>query len=153
VKHACGMTGRNQRVIDPGRATADDEAFVVRGLAQGGVQIEPNVTIVDELSVHGMLGRDGSLRRGTLTRQRCTPRGAWLSTERLPDDDPLQSRWGSILAAELDRVAEALRAADYFGPFGIDAFTYRGAEGLVRLQPLSEINARYSMGFAVGMRG
>ena len=51
------------------------------------------------------------------------------------------------LLAEAHRVAEALFAADYFGPFGVDAYFYRD-RGDIRLQPRSEINARYSMGFA-----
>ena len=43
-------------------------------------------------------------------------------------------------------------AAGYFGPFGVDAYTYR--DRLARatcdlLQPRSEVNARYSMGFAL----
>ena len=50
----------------------------------------------------------------------------------------------------LARVAVALAGSGYFGPFGIDAFTYRNADGTVALQPRSEINARYSMGFAIG---
>jgi hypothetical protein len=47
---------------------------------------------------------------------------------------------------EANLVARALHDAGYFGPFGVDAFTYSG--GL--FQPRSEINARYSMGFSVG---
>ena len=55
------------------------------------------------------------------------------------------------LREELDRAAEALRAAGYFGPFGIDAFTWEGDDGTVHLHRRSEINARYSMGWAIGM--
>jgi hypothetical protein len=55
------------------------------------------------------------------------------------------------LEAEVRRVALALHEVGYFGPFGVDAFTYRARDGSIRLQPRSEINARYSMGFAVGM--
>jgi hypothetical protein len=53
---------------------------------------------------------------------------------------------------EVERVATALHAAAYFGPFGIDAYEYRvGVE--LRLNPRSEINARYSMGFAASGLG
>ena len=48
-------------------------------------------------------------------------------------------------------LGEALAGAGYFGPFGIDAYRYRDRAGALRLQPRSEINARYSMGFAVGL--
>jgi hypothetical protein len=47
-------------------------------------------------------------------------------------------------------VGRALFAAAYFGPFGVDGFVYRDHDGGLRLQPRSEINARYSMGFAIG---
>jgi hypothetical protein len=40
----------------------------------------------------------------------------------------------------------------YFGPFGVDAYTYRARDGRLGLQPRSEINARYSMGFAAGFK-
>ena len=47
-------------------------------------------------------------------------------------------------------MAGALLPAGYFGPFGVDAYTYRGRAGASVFQPRSEINARYSMGFAAG---
>ena len=56
-----------------------------------------------------------------------------------------------LLHDEGERIAEALAAEGYFGPFGVDAFTFIGADGANSLQPRSEINARYSMGFVVGM--
>jgi hypothetical protein len=50
-------------------------------------------------------------------------------------------------------VAVALFMAGYHGPFGIDAFAWQDAQGTRRFQPLSEINARFSMGFGFGMEG
>ncbi len=41
---------------------------------------------------------------------------------------------------------EALAAAGYRGPFSIDAYLWRDASGVVRLQRLSEINARLTFG-------
>jgi hypothetical protein len=48
-------------------------------------------------------------------------------------------------------VAEALARAGYFGPFGIDAYLWRRAPGALELNPQSELNARYTMGFCIGM--
>lgn len=39
-----------------------------------------------------------------------------------------------------------LRAVDFLGPLGVDAFVYRDAEGRPRLKPIVEINPRYTMG-------
>jgi len=49
---------------------------------------------------------------------------------------------------EARRVGAALFRAGYFGPFGVDGFTYRQGETAL-LQRRSEINARYSMGFGL----
>jgi hypothetical protein len=151
VKHAFGMSGRNQRVIVPSNVDAHDRRFVLTGLRHGGVQIEPNVVIEHEYAIHGVLSKGGSLELGRLVRQRCNARGAWLGTEPCETSGRL-SATAKALAEEAHRVAGALHDAGYFGPFGIDAFTYRDRAGALALQPRSEINARYSMGFAVGMR-
>jgi hypothetical protein len=153
VKHAFGMTGRNQRVVPHGRIEEGDVAFVTRGILSLGVQIEPNVAIHEEYAIHGFLHEDGSLTRGTLVRQRCDARGAWLSTERIPEGDGDRAAIREPMEVELARVAGALDREGYFGPFGIDAYTYAGASGERCFQPRSEINARYSMGFAVGLSG
>lgn len=150
VKYAFGMTGRNQRVLAPGQALGADLQFVERGLAQAGVQIEPNVPIDTEYAIHGFLSHAGALRLGVLVRQRCDARGAWLATERVDTRDVAMSEVAPSLLHEAEHVASALGAAGYFGPFGIDAFTYRDRQGALHLQPRSEINARYSMGFPVG---
>ena len=153
VKHAFGMTGRNQRVIRPTSVSEPDLAFVRAGLSRGGVQIEPHVAIDQEYAIHGVIAADGSFRIGALVRQRCDARGAWISTESVasmretPGDIPDRMR------EEAHRVAHALSGAGFFGPFGIDAYSYRGPGGETRLQPRSDINARYSMGFAVGFGG
>ncbi|MBI3202756.1 MAG: hypothetical protein HYZ29_14550 [Myxococcales bacterium] len=147
VKRAFGMAGRGQRVLAPGSLSAADAAFVRAGLERDGLCIEPSACIVGEYAVHGVLAPDGSVRFGAVVQQRCDRRGAWLATEPLAGPFP----FGEALAESARRVAAALHAAGYFGPFGVDAYTHRvGAE--VCFNPRSEINARYSMGFAVGFR-
>ena len=44
------------------------------------------------------------------------------------------------------RLESELRAIDFAGPLGIDAFVYRAADGSVKLKPIVEINPRYTMG-------
>jgi len=150
VKRNFGMTGRGQRVVTAGAASEADLAFVRAGMDEGGVQIEPNVAIVTEYGLHGVLAQDGALSLGALVTQRCDVRGAWISTERAPAQGPDTANTAAALGEEARFVARALAEAGYFGPFGIDAYTYRASSGDVRLQLRSEINARYSMGFAIG---
>ncbi|WP_394829057.1 hypothetical protein [Pendulispora albinea] len=150
IKRAFGMTGRGQRAIDAGVVSAADIAFIRASLADGGVQVEPNVAIVDEYSIHGMLGQDGTCAVGAMVKQYCDARGTWLHTERIARLTEAEEAIATRLVEEAEHVASALTKARYFGPFGIDAYTYRDRAGLVQLQPRSEINARYTMGFALG---
>jgi hypothetical protein len=141
AKRAFGMAGRGQRPIAPGQPSAADASFLETSIArEGGIQIEPEVAIVRELAVHGLLGADGSLRLGFVLEQRCDATGQWLESRPIAEDVPLLRR-------EADGVAAALHRAGYFGPFGVDAFEYDSKNG-VTLNPRSEINARYSMGFS-----
>lgn len=142
VKRAFGMAGRGQRVIPPGPLGKADEAFLLSSLTRGGVVIEPEVRITMEVAIHGWLAVDGDVALGRLVRQRCDARGQWLSTEPIAEPFP----FAPALEVEAARVALRLHEAGYFGPFGIDAFVYDGG-----FQPRSEINARFSMGFAIGM--
>lgn len=141
IKRAFGMAGRGQRV-------ARGDLSFLRAWVIDGVMIEPNVSIVTEWGRHGMLAEDGTLTLGHLVRQRCDPHGQWLATE-LADDAEIDG----ALEREARSVAAALHEAGYFGPFGVDAFTYRARDGAIRLQPRSEINARYSMGWPIGISG
>lgn len=138
VKRLFGMSGKNQRVT--GVASEEiDRGFVRAGISEGGVQIEPNVQLEDEYAVHATLAADGTCTVEGLTRQRCDARGAWLASEPFEGRADVRAR----LEEEAYFVATALARAGYFGPFGVDAFTYDGG----RLNPRSEINARYTMGF------
>jgi hypothetical protein len=143
VKRNFGMAGRGQRIVAPSRLNEQDLAFVRAGLSEGGVQIEPDVTVVAELAIHGLLEPGGEVTFGPVVGQRCDARGAWVSSEPIA---PGQAPAG--LAPEAERVAAALHAARYFGPFGVDAYSYRKDDGTIAWQPRSEINARYTMGFA-----
>ena len=150
VKRAFSMAGRGQRRIAPSRTSDADRTFLHSAVeSEGGVMIEPDVAIVRELGLHGMLEEGGAFRLGRLVAQRCDAHGQWLATT-LAEDVELEV--AGRIAEEAAVVARALHASGYFGPFGIDGFLYRDLAGAIRLQPRSEINARYSMGFGVGFR-
>lgn len=142
VKRAFGMAGRGQRVIAAGPLAKGDEDFVRSSIARGGVVIEPDVPIAREVAIHGMLAPSGTLSLGHIVEQRCDARGAWVSTGLLQ----APFAFADVLEAEARSVARHLHEAGYFGPFGVDAFVYDGG-----FQRRSEINARFSMGFPVGL--
>jgi hypothetical protein len=136
--------------MTPGPLSEADLSFLRAAISEGGVELEPNVAIVRELGLHGWIAREGPVRFGRIVQQTCDARGQWLDTSVASDVDADVER---ALGHEGDRVAEALRGKGYFGPFGIDAFLYRGPDSAAHLQPRSEINARYSMGFSIGFEG
>lgn len=151
AKRVFGMAGRGQRVITPVAPAAmaeADRSFLRAAMALGGVQIEPQVSVVREFGLHGMIDAAGTFALGKIVVQRCDAHGQWLETTLATVSEA--SHVEDKLRASATTVAEALHRAGYFGPFGIDAFTYRDTAGEERLQPRTEINARYSMGFAVG---
>lgn len=151
VKRNFGMTGRGQRVL----VRAPDEAdlaFLRAGLAEGGVQIEPNVSIQAEYGIHGMVGADGAASFGVVVRQFCDARGAWLVTAPVTSPTQDDTEIADAIQAEANRVAVALAKAGYFGPFGVDAYTYRDENRNLEIQVRGEINARYSMGFPIGFQ-
>ena len=114
---------------------------------EGGVHLEPWVNRVSDHALHGYLSPAGHLTLGTPTAQQCDHLGRWQSSTPTPLEDPARKAFASM--AEI--AAEALHRASYFGPFGIDAYRWRTPEGEIAWQWMSDLNARYSMGWALGM--
>jgi hypothetical protein len=149
IKRSYGMAGRGHRIVS--RSPRErDIAFLPRWIAEGGAQIEPNVPIDCEYAQHAAIERDGALHAGALTRQEVDRSGAWLASARVGDGEVSEALRAAVFE-QLQLAAHALRSAGYFGPFGVDAFTWRAEGGEPQIRARSEINARYSMGFAVGM--
>lgn len=144
AKREFSLAGRGRRRLRAGALAEADRAWIAAALARGGLQVEPWYRVQAEFALHGWLARDGTLRQGRLCRQVVDAQGSWLESA-AADARELDAAEASELRAAFERAARALRAAGYHGPFGIDAF--RHAEGF---RALSELNARHSMGWAVG---
>ena len=136
------FAGRGHRFID-GPPSAEDLAWIRKGLALGPLHAAPRLAITLEVALHGYLG-EAEVERGVVTVQQ-VDRGQWRRSVRAPE--VLEPKEARRLGETFEQVAQALRDAGYRGPFGIDAFRHAGG-----FHPLSEINARYSMGWHVGMR-
>ena len=63
-----------------------------------------------------------------------------------PEPPDIARRLHALYADIFELLEKELQSARYLGPIGIDAFSYRDAEGIVRLKPIVEINPRYTMG-------
>ena len=147
-KRAYGFAGRGQRRII-GVPSPDDRRWLSDSLRLGGFVAEPWLELVREVGVHGLIDVSGRLALGRVCVQETNEYRAWVST-RLACPQDLSSAETSRLLERAEAVAAALVAAGYFGPFGIDAYLFETRTAGIELNPLSELNARYSMGFAIG---
>lgn len=152
LKRAFGAAGRGQRRVHQ-CLTAEDRSFVRASLAAPwpadvtpGLVVEPLVAVEQEYSVHGLVNVSGEVSVYTPRAQHVSPQGVWLGAgdSRATELDPQRA---DALREDARRVGQALHLAGYWGPFGVDAFTYT-LEGRIGLRRLSEINARYTMAFA-----
>ncbi len=147
LKRPHSLAGSGRRIVRDGHLNAGDQRWIEASVRHSGVVLEPWVETVGELVAHGYLGRGGEVTLGDVCVQRVDRHGRWLGTEVNPSI-PVSDR--ESMHASARNVAMALAREGYFGPFGIDGYRYRDGHE-VRLNPLSEINARYTTGWAVGM--
>ena len=144
LKRPLSAYGAGRRRLRAGVADDDASAWIDASLrTRGGLQVEPWVEIELDVALHGFADRAGKVQLGRPVENRCDRHGAWL---RAQIDPALDEHEREALLTEGRRVGEALVEAGYFGPFGVDAYRHR--DGFVAR---GEINARYSMGWAVGM--
>lgn len=146
IKRAFSFAGRDQRRVKDGVLDDSTRGFCAKSFGQGeGVQVEPWVQRDGDFSLHGYLSGSGALLVGQPRAQHNDAMGRFQHMQSdaptLRDDERRQ------LEAELHTTADALRAAGYFGPFGIDAFRYRTPDGALAFNPRCEINARFTMGY------
>ena len=149
LKRPFGFSGRGQKRVSA-VPTGRDRRWVEASMVEygRGLMVEPFVAIDQEFALHSWLGRDGQCLTGRPTRLITNELGAWVGSEPLPN---LRDQEREQLQAAHAVAARALSAAGFFGPFSTDAFRYRADDGRLRFHALSELNARYSMGFFVGL--
>lgn len=154
-KRPLGFAGRGQRRIaaEEGvrlHSREDNLRWLMESVPQGGLQIEPHVSIVAEFSLHGLVRRNGRHSLGQVCQQQVDEHRAWSGATAVLSY-PLSTAQRQQLQDETERVAVALTSAGYFGPFSVDSYVWQAAVGEQRLNPRSEINARMTMAYPVGM--
>jgi hypothetical protein len=146
-KRPLAFAGRGQmRFYGP--ITDKQWSWLDVSLAQDGLIVEPLVSPELEVSLHGFIRQSGAFELGRACVQAVSERGVFRGL-RLAEPGELGAHESESLEQQGVRVAEALRSAGYFGPFGIDGYRYE-LDGRRGFCALGEINARYTMGFVVG---
>jgi hypothetical protein len=154
-KRPFSFAGRGQRRIaaeSPTRShlSPDNQRWLQESVPHGGLQIEPCVPLIAEFSVHGLVRRNAPATLGQVCQQYVDEHAAWSHATATPSY-PLTGDERQRLIAETERAAAALASAQYFGPFSVDSYLWRDRSGASQLNPRSEINARLTMGYPVGM--
>lgn len=147
LKRSFGTAGRECRRVPSGPLEGANLAWLQASFRLGGVEVEPCVRPTVEYCTHGHVAPSGALRIGAATVQECDARGVWQRTRRVRSGE-LSPDEAARLHDATRRAAEALAAAGYFGPFGMDGYRYeaRAGGGFV---PVGDINARYTMGWTM----
>jgi uncharacterized ferritin-like protein (DUF455 family) len=154
AKAPLGASGRNmQRILAPG-PVATQRSWLTKTLdLQGSLVLEPWLDKVVDLSVQLNVGTGEKPVLG-ITRFYTDTRGQYIGHRLGRKLDDLPVEWLRVIYGErmqetlLDvgaQVVEALAAAGYSGPAGVDSFIYRDGETL-KLRPIVEINPRHTMG-------
>jgi hypothetical protein len=147
LKRSYGFAGKGQwRLGSPLRA--DDHRWLSDALRLGGCVSEPEVELITEISQHGYVD-DHELILGEPCRLECDRYGAPTSIARA-ERSTLDRQVLDALRATLVAVAEALRAAGYFGPFGLDSRLFGSSRG-PGVTLVGDLNARFTMGWSVGL--
>ncbi len=152
VRRTFGAAGRGRRRIAAGRPSESERAWIEASLRLGPLVLEPWVEVTREYTRSAFVDEQGRVCISAPCFQTTTPQGAWTGTE-LAASGALAREDDSELEAAVAAAGEALACAGYFGPFGIDAYRHRALDGSARtvLNPLSEINARFTMDWALAL--
>lgn len=150
LKRALSFAGRGHRrllaSLDEGDLRWCKNAFH-GGL---GIVVEALVSRTKDFGQHGFVTRAGEVHLGQPVVQVCDEHGSWQGATQEAKSGPghLGGEERSLLIDAAQRAGAALAHASYFGPFGVDAFRYQ-REGRVHFNPLVELNARYTMCWAL----
>lgn len=149
LKRPLAFSGRGQqRVFTYAAITEKEWSWIDVSLADDSLVVEPLVEPLVELSLHGFIFRSREFELGRPCVQEVSERGVFRGV-RLAEPGELRADDEQRLFASAESAARALGSAGYFGPFGIDAYRYRLGEDS-GFCALSEINARYTLGFLTG---
>lgn len=152
VRRSFGAAGRGRRRLAAGAPDDAERAWIVAGLRRGPLVVEPWVEVTAEITRSGEVAANGRVLVSPPCFQATTREGAWTSSVAAAPRD-LGIADDRAVEAAFFAAGDALAAAGYRGPFGVDAYRHRAHDGRGSIEvvnPMSEINARYTMDWATG---
>jgi hypothetical protein len=157
LKPRIGTSGRGKVVGSDGKLGGPARQRLP-GLARaGGAVVEPWLERSHDFSSQMWISKEGVVHQIGSTRQLLTESGVYRGNLGTWDDsaDPSSGTVHDELLRHAARVVgEAAAREGFWGPCGIDAFTYADPEQGELLRPLVEFNARFTTGWiALGILG
>ena len=161
VKEALGLAGQNAiRLWEPELAGAQRRWLTTATENHRPLVVEPWLERLKDFSVQLEMTREGLKLvgyTGLINDHRGQFQANWAApnharripaavTALFPEPADISNQLQRLYADLFALLESELRAVDYLGPLGIDAFVYRTASDQIRLKPVVEINPRYTMG-------
>jgi hypothetical protein len=133
-----------ERLLGGGPLSPRDRTWLETRLRRdGGVAFEPWVEIVEEAGLQWDIPGTGEPQLIGITPLLTDAHGRYRGS--VFSHPTADADWTDGILTSRE-AARRIQAAGYFGPLGIDACRYRDSDGVLRLRPLMDINARWTMG-------
>ncbi len=146
IKANHGNAGAGHRYISREGMNATDEQVVQKFLHENGcVVLEPFHERVLDMGCFFELSQQGEISIPRFHRLHNSAQGVFLGVQLDPEQKFLKP-WENSLHKTISSLANALYTEGYFGPVNFDIYVWKDKETL-KLRPLVDINARYSMAF------
>ena len=149
AKREHGVAGKGQRPLVSGSLSGPDLDWIDASLRGCPLIVEPRRRLSAEFALHGWIGPDGGWFLGVPVRIEVRER-AFVGARNLGPEE-LEPHERDALRHAAERAAQELLRAGYFGPFGVDAYRWSDAGGSATFEPCSELNARYTLAWDLGM--
>jgi hypothetical protein len=146
IKAEFGMSGR-ERILGSGIPIDSQSRWIQKRVHDDGILFfEPWVDRIAEVGIQIEIPQTGSPVLLGVVPLLSDERGQYSGSEFAPKEtEAIMATWGEALLIALQAASRAQQLG-YFGPMGIDAMQYRDHEGVTRIRPLQDINARWTMG-------
>lgn len=144
-KRLYSAAGRGQRRIQL-PLICDDEKFFRDSLRQGGLLLEPELSVQAEYSIHGCLRGD----RLFLGQPCALLTDAYFAPSQITPLSDCPSALHTTLTRYAEQAAEQLRDLGYWGPFGLDILAVAAPDSSELLW-VSDFNCRFTLGWSVGL--
>jgi hypothetical protein len=152
IKAEFGMSAR-ERIVGAGRVLPPPaQAWVEKRFAVGEpLFFEPWLDRLAEAGLQFSLPPSGEPILVGVTPMLADASGVYRGS-RFHVDAAVEVLWMDSIEIGF-RVAKRAQSVGYFGPLGIDVMAYRDTQGELRIRPIQDVNARYTMGrLALGLR-